>query len=342
MVKVGIVGLGFMGGTHAQSYALLPNAQVAAVVDQDPQRRKDFARKFGARPYANLNRMLADAGVDAVDVCLPSNLHRRAVEKAAAAGKHVLCEKPMALSLRDADAMIQACRTAGVIFMVGHVLRFWPEYTVVKGVLGSGRLGATRWMSASRLSPPPDWSWQGWLLQPKASGGAVVDLHIHDLDTFAWLAGPPKTISSVGRLSQAGAMDTVMTTASGFANDVVAFAEGTLAMPANFPFTMTLTVACERGTIEFNSRLQPPLTVYPVDGQPEHPPIPDLTGGAQSAEAVGNIQQLGGYFAEVRYFVDCVEQKRLPSTVTPEDARLALAMSLAARRSAERGRPVKL
>jgi len=343
MVKVGIVGLGFMGGTHAQSYALLPDAEVAAVVDQDAARRSDFAAKYGAAAYATTERMLKEAGVDAVDVCLPSNLHRRVVEKAAKAGKHVLCEKPMALSLREADAMIQTCQDAGVILMVGHVLRFWPEYVRVKEIVDSGRLGAIRWMSATRLSPPPDWSWEGWLFQPKLSGGAVVDLQIHDLDTFAWLAGPPTTVSAAGRLSPAGAMDSVLTTSSGYADDVVAFAEASLAMPPNFPFTMALTVVCERGTIELNTRLDPPLSVYPVDGEPEHPVVPDVTGGAQSDEAVGNIQQLGGYFAEVRYFVECVDQGREPKTVTPEDARLALAVALAARKSAERGgRPVQV
>lgn len=342
MVRVGVVGLGFMGKMHAQAYALLPNAEISAVVDRDKERRREFSRDYAAMAYASLDRMLSEANVDMVDVCLPTNLHRRAVQKCAAAGKHVLCEKPIALTLRDADAMISACREAGVKFMVAHVLRFWPEYTVVKQIVDSGSLGAVRSITASRLSPPPEWGWKDWFFNPKLSGGAVVDLHIHDLDQFAWLAGPPQVIFAGGLMNELDAVQSVWTTCLDHPNGAVSFAQGSLTMPASYPFTMTLTVACERGTVEFNSRLTPSLSVYPADGEPEHPQVPDLTGGAQSAEAVGNIQELGGYFAEIRYFVDCVEQNRWPDVVTPEDARLALAMCLAARKSAQKGKPVRL
>ncbi len=342
MVKVGIVGLGFMGKTHAQAYSLLPNAQISAVADRDKARRSEAASQYGCRAYATVEQMLAHGDVDTVDVCLPTNLHRRVVQKCAAAGKHVLCEKPIALTLRDADAMIAACQQAGVKFMVGHVLRFWPEYTVVKQIVGSGRLGAIRSITASRLSPPPAWGWKDWFFNPKLSGGAVVDLHIHDLDMIAWLAGPPKVVFAGGLMNEHGAVQSVWTTCIGHPNGAVSFAQGTLTMPPSYPFTMTLTVVCERGTVEFNSRLTPAITVYPVDGEPEHPAIPDLTGGATSEEAMGNIQQLGGYYAEVKYFVDCVEQDSPPDVVTPEDARLALAMCLAARKSAQKGKPVRL
>jgi predicted dehydrogenase len=341
MVKVGVVGLGFMGAMHAQAYSILPNAQVAAGVDRDKQRHKDFAAKYDAKTYPTIERMLTEADMDLVDVCLPTNMHRRAVEKAAAAGKHILCEKPIALTLRDADAMIAAVERAGVKFMVAHVLRFWPEYTVIKDIVSSGRLGRIRSLTASRLSPPPAWGWKNWFLQPKLSGGAVVDLHIHDLDQFAWLAGPPKTIFAGGLMNESGAMQSVWTTCT-HADGIVSFAQGSELLPSNYPFTMTLTVCCEKGTIEFNSRLSPALTVYPVDREPEHPAIPDLTGGTTSTETAGNIAQLGGYFAEIKYFVDCIEQNRNPDVVNAADARLALAMCLAARKSALKSKPISL
>jgi UDP-N-acetylglucosamine 3-dehydrogenase len=342
MVKIGIVGLGFMGKMHAQAYSLLPDAKVSAVADSDSQRRRDMSVQYEAEEYGAVERMLAHADVDVVDVCLPTNLHRRVVQKAAAAGKHVFCEKPIALTLRDADAMIAACQEAGVKFMVGHVLRFWPEYTVIKDMVDARRLGAIHSITASRLSPPPDWGWKDWFSQPKLSGGAVVDLHIHDLDMIAWLIGAPQAVFAGGLKNEEGALQSVWTTGTGHGDGAVSFAQGSLAMPRSFPFTMTLIVSGERGTIEFNSRLNPPLTFYRVDGEPEHPPVPDLTGGAQSAEAVGNIQELGGYFAEIKYFVDCIERDRWPQVVTPEDARLALALCLAARASAEKGRPIRL
>src|SRR5574340_1366687 len=113
MVRVVLAGLGFMGGTHAQCHAALPNSELVAVVDPEPERRAKFAATYGAKPYANLEEMLASAEVDMVDICMPTYLHRQAVEKVAAAKKHVLCEKPMSLTVEDCDAMIAATRGAG-------------------------------------------------------------------------------------------------------------------------------------------------------------------------------------------------------------------------------------
>ncbi len=128
MVRVGLAGLGFMGGTHAQCHAALPNAELVAVVDVEPDRRERFAATYGAKPFASLEEMLSSVEVDMVDICMPTYLHRKAVEQVAAAGRQVLCEKPMALTVEDCDAMIAATKKAKVKFMIGQVLRFWPEY----------------------------------------------------------------------------------------------------------------------------------------------------------------------------------------------------------------------
>jgi predicted dehydrogenase len=341
MVRVGLAGLGFMGGTHAQCYAALPNAQLVAVADPEADRRRQFADTYGAKAYASVDEMVA-ADIDLVDICMPTYLHRKAVETAAAAGKHVFCEKPMALTTADCDAMIAAVKQAGVKFTVGHVIRFWPEYTVIKQILDSGRYGKIRWASATRVSPPPTWSWHEWLFDPKLSGGAALDLHIHDLDFLAWILGMPKVVSAAGVNGKGGALDNLWTTTTGHGGGAVGFAEGSLDMAAGFPFTMGLKIVLEGAAIEMNSRLSPSVLVA-SEGTVEHPDVPQpevpATAGAGST---GNISALGGYFIEVKYFVDCVDKGDTPAVVTPEEAKAAVALCLAATRSAQSGQPVKL
>jgi len=343
MVRVGLAGLGFMGGTHAQCHAALPNSRLVAIADPEPDRRSKFAETYGAKAYASVEEMVKDADIDMVDICMPTYLHRKAVETAAAAKKHVLCEKPMALTAADCDAMIAAVKKAGVKFMVGHVIRFWPEYTVIKEILDSGKYGKIKWASATRVSPPPTWSWQEWLFNEKLSGGAVLDLHIHDLDYLAWILGMPKTVSAAGANGKGGALDNVWTTMTGHSSGAVGFAEGSLDMAAGFPFTMGLKVVLEGASIELNTRLTPDVLVAKPDGSVENPAIPQVevpaTAGAGTA---GNISALGGYFIEVKYFVDCVDKGQTPTTVTPEEAKAAVELCVAATKSARTGKPVNL
>jgi predicted dehydrogenase len=342
MVRVGLAGLGFMGGTHAQCYAALPDAELVAVADAEADRREKFAQTYGAKPCASVEQMLSEP-IDMVDICLPTYLHRESVEAAAAAKKHILCEKPMALTLAECDAMIEAAKKAGVQFMVGHVIRFWPEYMVIKEILDSGRFGKVRWASASRLSPPPAWSWDHWIFDPNRSGGAVLDLHIHDLDFLAWILGKPKAVFAAGVKGKRGGLDSVWTTTIGHPTGAVGFAEGSLEMAADVPFMMGLKVNLEGGTIEFNSGQSPSLLVAPAGGGVEHPEVPQPEApSAASAGTAGNIQALGGYFTEVQYFVNCLEQGKTPDRVTPQDARLAVELCLAAAKSAETGQPVRL
>src|SRR6185503_3694659 len=118
--------------------------------------------------------------VDAIDICLPTPLHREWTEASLAAGKHVFLEKPIALTLEDADAIVAAAEASDRLFMVGLVLRFWPEYVELQRRIASGKLGRPEVVSAFRLSPPADWN--DWMADASQSGGTPVDLMIHDFD----------------------------------------------------------------------------------------------------------------------------------------------------------------
>src|SRR5262245_37776891 len=128
MIRVGIVGCGFMGRMHANVYGVLESTTAVAAVDKDSDRRKAFSDQFSIQAFEDLDAMLGAKAIDAVDICLPTFLHKEYTVRAARAGKHIFCEKPMALTLDDADEMIEACASSKVSLMIGHCIRFWPEY----------------------------------------------------------------------------------------------------------------------------------------------------------------------------------------------------------------------
>src|SRR5919198_1271719 len=162
-----------MGVMQAKACAGLPGVTVTWVADQDRTKAEALAIELGAR--ATTDNETAIAGdVDAVIVTVPTPFHRSVTEIAAAHGKHVFCEKPIARKLEDAEAMVAACDRAGVRFMVGHVCRFFPEFVKIREVLQSGTLGQIGLVRASRVSahPPTD---RGWFANLAASGGLIVD-----------------------------------------------------------------------------------------------------------------------------------------------------------------------
>jgi len=341
MVRVGLVGYGFMGKMHSQCYEAIGEAKVVALADPEPERREEATLRLNCQAYPSLEELLASAEVDLVDLCTPTYLHEEQVVAAARARKDILCEKPMSLSLDSCDRMIAAAERAGVKLMVGQVIRFWPEYQVVKKIVDSGRFGRVEWVSARRLSPVPGWAWRGWLSDSVRSGGVILDMHIHDLDYIAYLIGSPKKVQACGVPGPGGGLDSVLTLGWDHPLGGKSYAEGSFSLPASYPFTMALLAVCEKATIKFDSGAAPSLMVYPMEGEPFAPEVP-MPEAEVSAEVGGNISALGGYFNEIKYLVDCLKTGRRPEVVTPQSAREAVRLCLAVRESAETGRTVSL
>jgi predicted dehydrogenase len=198
MVNVAIIGAGFMGETHASSYKKINDSNIVAIVDRVEEKGKKLAKKFDTKFYTDIEDLIKNEDVDAIDICVPTFVHKDIVIKAANAGKHILCEKPLTLSLEDADEMIEAVEKNNVKAMVGHVLRFWPEYIKIKEIVDSGKLGEPLFGFCERLAVPPDWYENNWGLNEKNSGGVPLDLHIHDLDYLIWVFGEPDIVEAQG------------------------------------------------------------------------------------------------------------------------------------------------
>jgi predicted dehydrogenase len=267
-----------------------------------------------------------------VDITLPTPIHPQAAVKALQAGKNVLIEKPLALSMPEVDSILAAAQDSSRFLMVGHVLRFWPEYLAIRRELQSGRLGAPQSAVALRLSSFPQWS--GWFRDPQATGGAVLDLHIHDVDLLNWLFGKPERVFASGVQSPGGGWDHVITQLE-YAQ-VRASAEASFRMPNDFPFTAGLRVQCEGGVIEYHHRAvggsfeQGRLQSFLYRHEPGRPNQPVEVEGGDAFEA------------EIAYFVNCVQNNQAPDRVTPIDARLAVQTCLAARCSLETATPVRV
>jgi predicted dehydrogenase len=179
-VRMAVIGTGGMGGVHARGMQANP--------DIDLERAETLARETGARATASMDEALADPAVDAVLIALPTSLHRMATEAAAKAGKHVFCEKPIARTSEDGQAMVAACEMAGVTLMIGHVVRFFPEYQRIKEILDRDEIGQVAMVRAKRTNPPVQ-ERSPWFADVEKNGGVVLDLMVHELDTLCWLFG---------------------------------------------------------------------------------------------------------------------------------------------------------
>jgi predicted dehydrogenase len=340
MQKVLVTGFGFMGGLHAQVYSLLPQARVTAVVDQDVRRAKKKVAEMGlkAEVFAELNDALRSAEVDVVDVCLPTPMHPINVRKALAAGKHVFCEKPFAATTAEARSLAAAAGRNGRMVQVGHCIRFWPEYQALERFFRDQRGGRLLSLSLFRRSGRPSYSVGNWVNQEKQSGGAAFDLHIHDTDFVHHLLGQPKAVTSVGTKDDSGWSH--LFTTYHFDNLAVT-AEGGWNYPAKWGFQMGFEAVFENAVINFDSRSNPTLMITEISIAPRRLAFAQPRLGKANASG-GNISALGGYYNELRYFIDCLERGIKPQIATPSQAAESVRTVRAEMKSAAIGRTVRL
>lgn len=317
MLKVGLIGCGFMGRMHANVYRALDNVKLVAAVDSKPEVVEKYAADFGISAYATLDEMLEHESIDAVDICLPTDLHSQFTVLAAQARKHVFCEKPMALTLAEADEMIAACIAAEVHLMIGHCIRFWPEYAILKKIAEDGSLGDLLSVNLTRYGAFPSWSSDNWLSDPKRAGGGVLDMHIHDTDFVLYLLGEPDSLHSWGTVDDRGPSQVFTTMTFG---KTIGHLEGGWNLPSGTPFKHAFRAIFERGAAIMDAG---PLTIYEDGKDPVIPEIPKM-----EAAGGGNISDLGGYYHELKYFADRILAGEPLEVVTPQTSRLSLETTL--------------
>jgi predicted dehydrogenase len=324
MVRIGIVGIGFMGRIHYLAAQRLRGAQVVAICSRDPAKRAgdwrstrgnfgpepDFVDLSGVKTYAQFAEILADPDIDLIDICTVTDQHAPMAIAALQAGKHVLVEKAIALTPQQADAMVAAARQAGKLLMVAHVLPFFPEFRFAAEAIRSGRYGRILAAHFQRVISKPDWSAE--IADASKTGGPAVDLHIHDTHFIAWTCGVPKAVFAVG--TQEGEAVTYLTASYlyGPNGPAVTCSSGAICMKGR-PFVHAYEIYLEQATLVYSSN-GIPLTVLTADGRTEHPQLP------------GGGDPLSAFTEELQTAANSVLSGQEPDVLSGQLARDALVL----------------
>ncbi len=339
MIRIGIAGMGGMGWFHASRYFQIPDVQVVAIADVRADRlearhavqinienESSLPDLAGVQRFNGADALIAKGDVDIIDITLPSYMHAEYVVKALQAGRHVLCEKPMALSVGDADRMIEASRQAGRKLMIAQCIRFWPEYQYLKRVIQEDHLGRLLSLNLYRIGGRPSgWGWEDWFLDPARSGGSMYDLHIHDVDFVNYLLGAPDHILASSRRATLNSGCEVIHALFGYAGGPQVSISGGWS-EVQIPFKAGYEAWFEKGFLRLDPDKTPSLRLYDgVDRQIERPAV---------------YPPGDAYLNEIQYFVECVKNNQDLLECPPESARESLAL-LARERAAIESAEVK-
>ena len=315
-ITAGILGAGRIGKIHANNLMAMGGVRLKAIADP----YVDFKEWPGGAIATSRNPedVLKDEEIEAILVCSPTPSHADLTDAAARAGKHVFCEKPIALDLARAERMIAAAGEAGVTFMVAHVLRFWPEYVFLKHAVDQAKFGRLLQLEFERFSSIPNWGSGGWLTDAARSGGPTVDLHIHDADMVIFLLGPPLAVRA--ELVSAPTCQSVEADYDYGSAGPLVRARGGWILDAGYPFHAAFRAVFERAVIEYDSRLSPTLTIFRPNAKPRTPKMPPHDG----------------YYYQLEQFIHCAARGVEPPTATAANGREALALTLAERKAAKK------
>ena len=329
-LPIGVLGLGRMGQVHARHLAGLREARLVAVASRRLAVAQKTAARYGARAHTSYDDLLADRELRAVVIASHTHEHREHIEAAAAVGLAIFCEKPLALSLEDADAALDAVAAAGVPLQVGLMRRFDPPYVQARRQIEEGAIGRPLTFKAVSRDPRLPTVEEA---EAQLRGNLFIDLGVHDFDLARWLMGQEvRHVQAIGGalvyrgLAEEGGID------NGLVN--IVFADGALgnvelSRNAAYGYDVRTEVLGSEGGLLIGGLQQTPLTIMSPAGV-SHDVFPWFPERFKEA-----------YLNEIRYFVECVRADRFPFP-GGEDDRAALEIALAATESLKSGRPVEL
>lgn len=339
-IGVGIVGLGFMAATHLKAYRQIDGFRITAICNPSGRHLdgdfSDVSGNVGSKEPIKLDMrevkagrdfagLLADPAVQLVDICSPTHTHLELAIAALKAGKHVLCEKPLARTSTQARQIAEAAENSGNFLMPAMCLRFWPEWAWVKQAIVEKKFGRCLAARFRRVAQPPGWG-QKFFLDGKLSGGALLDLHIHDTDFVQFCFGRPKAVFSTGFSKVSGSIDHVVTQYQ-VAGGASVSAEGSWAMAAGFGFHMSYTVVFENATADYDlGRGTDALKLFEKGKEPR----------------TVTLEGKDGYVGELQHLLDSIRAGKPPTVVTARDGVSAVGICEAEERSVRTGQIVSL
>jgi len=346
MIRVGIAGIGFMGMIHYLAYRKIRGVKVAALCEQDAARLAGDWRTIkgnfgpqgemmdlsGVARYADLDEMIANANLDAIDCCLPPSWHAKATIAALKAGKHVFCEKPIALQPADANRMVRAAQRSGKLLLIGHVLPFFPEYRFAYQAISGGKYGRLLGGHFKRVISDP--TWLPDFYNPQKVGGPMLDLHVHDAHFIRLACGMPKAVHSSGTMR--GEVVERFTTQFLYDPPRMVTATSGVINQQGRPFTHAYEIYFEGATLFFD------YMALPKVGDAVTPLTVLLTGGKVERPKLGSGDPVDAFVAELTEVVRAIRVNKPSPLLAGELARDALVLCQKQTESVLRGRAVKV
>lgn len=303
MLKIALVGVGGISGAHIPAWEERRDAELVALCDIRAEQMEKYKNKHC---YTDFDEMLKNEEIDILDICLPTYLHAEFAIKAMNMGINVICEKPVSLNAADVARVYSTAKSNNVKFMVAQVLRFWPEYSIIKEIYDTGKYGRLLSGHMGRLGVRPKWSWDGWMMDENRSGLVPFDLHIHDLDFIVYAFGKPKEFKDYrARSENQDYINSIYEYDGFFITTEAAWYDAPYPFAANFRFQF------EKALAVFENH---EMTIYEKDGKIFKPV-------SQSGEDTGDIglPKSNAYSNEINYFADCVLSGAEPDRVKPAE-----------------------
>ncbi|MBU5332624.1 Gfo/Idh/MocA family protein [Anaerocolumna aminovalerica] len=331
MIRVGIIGCGGIAHAHAECYKHIHEAEVVAVADVIKERADKMADYLGALALYNGDEIFNRKDIDMVDICIPTSMHCEYAVKAAQAGLHILCEKPIALTVEEGKKMRDAAEKAGVKLMIAHVLRYFPEYETAKMITENGDIGRPVMVRTYRGGVHPG-RIREWYEDINLSGGAIHDMTIHDIDFLMHCFGDVKEVYAKGNAykhERYNEYDVVMLE---FKNGVIAHIEGDWSKPAGSPFTTKLEIVGTEGIYQSNSEDSIPIICQ----------IENTESGASDGVAIPEsplTARTNPYAKEIIDFINAIENNT-DTPISCNDAIKAAYISLCAMESMKTGKKI--
>ena len=304
MLDVAVLGTGWAGATHLNAFAKNPATNVAAVFGVPLEQAEQVAARHNCAAYDDFDKMVSQHRLDVIDICLPTFLHKEYFARCLAQDAHIVCEKPLALTHAEAEAIGDMAAGHPQKIMIAYTMRFFRPYEVAKRLIDSRKYGQVKSVFLSRLCPMP----QGapWREDAARSGGGILDLHIHDMDLAYWFLGMPERVDAVGSCVEGTDNWAQAFITFGYPQQHVVI-EATQNLPQCAPYAMGYRIHFDRATLAYSytapeqatSDLEPrfggDLRVY------EHE--------ADTGEPIA-FEAHSPYESEIDYFVDCVVHDR--------------------------------
>ncbi|RKY86491.1 gfo/Idh/MocA family oxidoreductase [candidate division KSB1 bacterium] len=329
MQYIGLIGTGFTGEVHADCFSRIKEAKLYSVFSIDTEKAEFFAKKYNAKLCSSIEELLNNEKISVVDICAPTPFHKTIALNAIKKGKDVICEKPISLTVEDAELMINTAEKNGKKLFIAHVLRFFPEYLKTKEIVDSGRLGSIGTVRMTRAAGIPS-GYDNWYIDRNKSGGVLIDLLIHDFDFLRWCFGDVKRIyaKNIGK-GRRLKIDYALVLMR-FQNGVIAHLEGSWAHKPGSFFTK-IEIAGNNGLLTFDSRSSVPVQIS-INKQEDN--VKDVIIPESPVKK-------SPYLLELEHFIDCLENDREP-IINPYDALKALELGILAVKSSNTGEVIEL